>query len=345
MPADLQAIITKVRRLTSTGSALQMTDDIITQYINDAFLYDFPNNVHLESLFKTFTFYTSPFIDKYSTNIVDATNPMFNFKNLQLSSTSPVYIGGQKGWFSQSREQFYGRWPAVDQILQIAVGNGVNGTFQGNFTGGPILQNQVTFSSVGTEYVGLVLSDIPVVDPITGVATQIGNLYTPNDYPASPPTVPDINNFINYITGAYVFTFPFAPLQGQGVFIECYPYVANQPTSVLYFNDTLYLRPVPDKPYPITFEGYVRPSELISLNQVPEIDQWWQYLAFLASKKIFEDRTDYDSLEKIMPSLEEQELLVERRTLVQQGITRSMTIYTDQTGLSAGPIGWWNNTI
>jgi hypothetical protein len=270
---------------------------------------------------------------------------MFNFKNVQLSSTSPVYIAGQKGWLSQSREQFYGRWPAVDQILQIGVGNGVATQFTGTFTGGPILQNQVVFSSVTTLNAGVVLADTPVVNVGTGIATQNGNLYVPNTSPVLPPTVVIPTNTINYVTGVFTITFPIAPKNGQAVNIQCYPYKPNQPTSLLYFDDSFVLRPVPDQPYAITIEGYILPSELINLNQAPEIDQWWQYIAFLAAKKILEDRTDYDSIQQIMPGLKEQELLVERRALVQQGIQRSMTIYTDQTGLNAGPIGWWNNTL
>lgn len=345
MAADLQTIITKVRRLTRTPSNSQMPDSEIISYINNAFLYDFPNNVHLESLYKTFTFYTEPYIDTYSTNTADATNPMYDFKNLQLSSSSPVYISGQKGWFSQSREQFYGRWPAVDQIFQIGVGNGVATQFTGQYYSAPILQNQVVFSSVTSLNAGVVLADTPVVDGVTGVATQNGNLYVPNTAPTNPPIFTIPNNTINYVTGVYTITFPIAPKNGAAINIQCYPYVANQPTSVLYFEDSFVVRPVPDQPYPITIEGYTLPSELINLGDAPQIDQWWQYLAFLASKKILEDRTDYDSLAQIMPGLKEQELLVERRTLVQQGITRSMTIYTDQTGLNAGPVGWWNNTF
>lgn len=345
MAADLQQIIEKVRRLTRTPSQNQTPDSEIINYINTAFLYDFPNNVHLESLYTTFSFYTEPYIDTYSTNMTYATNPMYDFKNLRLSSASPVYIAGQKGWLSQSREQFYGRWPAVDQIFQVNIGDGVTTQFTGQYYSAPILQNQVVFSSVSNLNAGLVLSDTPVVDAGTGVATQNGNFYVPNNAPVDPPIFTTPTNTINYVTGVYTITFPVAPKNGAAINIQCYPYVPNMPTSLLYFDDSFVVRPVPDQPYKITIEGYVQPAALIEAGDAPKIDQWWQYLAFLAAKKILEDRTDYDSLNQLMPGLKEQELLVERRTLVQQGIQRSMTIYTDQTGLNAGPVGWWNNTF
>lgn len=345
MAADLQAIIDKVRRLTRTPSMSQMPDSEIINYVNTAFLYDFPNNVHLESLYTTFSFYTEPYIDTYSTNMTDATNPMYDFKNIRLSSASPVYISGQKGWLSQSREQFYGRWPAVDQIFQVNIGDGVTTQFTGQYYSAPILQNQVVFSSVSNLNAGLVLSDTPVVDAGTGVNTQNGNFYVPNNAPVNPPIFTTPANTINYVTGVYTITFPIAPKNGAAINIQCYPYTPNQPTSLLYFDDSFILRPVPDQPYKITIEGYVQPSALINAGDAPKIDQWWQYLAFLAAKKILEDRTDYDSINQLMPGLMEQQLLVERRTLVQQGIQRSMTIYTDQTGLNAGPFGWWNNTF
>ena len=52
---------------------------------------------------------------------------------------------------------------------------------------------------------------------------------------------------------------------------------------------------------------------------------------------------DYDSINLIMPSLKEQEMLINRRTIVQQTSQRTSTIYTEQTS-SAGAYGsgWFN---
>jgi hypothetical protein len=101
---------------------------------------------------------------------------------------------------------------------------------------------------------------------------------------------------------------------------------------MLYFDDAFVLRPVPDKVYPVEFEVYRRPSELLAVNASPELEQWWQYIAYGAAKKIFEDQSDMDSVQQIMPEFKQQERLVLRRTIVQQTNERVATIYTDQLG-------------
>ena len=83
--------------------------------------------------------------------------------------------------------------------------------------------------------------------------------------------------------------------------------------------------------YKVQIQVYRTPTALISGGQSPELNEWWQYLAFGASSKILEDRLDIDGLSKIRPLLEEQQRLVLRRTLVQQTSERTATIYTEQT--------------
>jgi hypothetical protein len=88
-------------------------------------------------------------------------------------------------------------------------------------------------------------------------------------------------------------------------------------------------------------EVYVQPTELLSEGQTPELSEWWQLIAFNTAKKIFEDRMDYDSLNLMMPSLKEQELLVLRRTIVQQTTQRGSTIYSEQSSTGAYGAGWY----
>ena len=90
-------------------------------------------------------------------------------------------------------------------------------------------------------------------------------------------------------------------------------------------------------------EVFIQPTELLSLGQTPELEEWWQYIAWQASKKVFEDRMDYDSINLIMPSLKEQEMLINRRTIVQQTSQRTSTIYTEQTSTSAQYNGGFGN--
>lgn len=353
--STLTAIQTKVRRLTRSPSEAQLSTAQLNEYINTFVLYDFPEHLRLFSLRTTFTFYTNPFQDVYPTDIASfvgvTTNPLYNFQNLYITTHDPIYIAGYPSFFSQSRSQFFGIYPMVNNIASIGTtGDGVTTTFTGNIgsTSGasnsnnslvPILQNNVLFDSLDTNNQGLSLVDVPVIDTTTGNPTTIGNLYVPGQEPTTPPTVVLVNNNIDYVTGDFTITFSAAPGASEVINSQTVPYVAALPQSMLYYDNKFTLRPVPDQPYRVNLEVYKRPAELLDSGQSPELEEQWQYIAYGASKKVFEDRMDMDSVQLIMPEYKKQEILVLRRTLVQQTNTRTATIYTEQTSSQGG--GWW----
>lgn len=353
MPADstLAAINNKVRRITRSPSVQQLSDADLNQYINTFVLYGIPTSLRLFNLRQTFTFYTSPFIDTYSTNTTDVNSPLYDFKNKYMSVVEPVYIAGYPAFYSQSREQFYGIYPIVNNIASIGVtGDGITTTFSGTVNNSnaplppgpgnfltPVLQNNVTFSAIDINNNGLVMSDVP---PPIGMGS-IGQLVVPD----TPPGPFDPNNFIDYVTGQFTVTFPTAPAAGTTINSETVPYVAALPQSICYFNDSFILRPVPDQCYPVNMEVYTLPTQLLNSVDEPNLKQWWQYIAFGAAKLIFEDRMDYDSINMMLPSLKEQEAFVLRTTIVQNTRQRVGTIYTESTGLGTGNSGWsWGGT-
>ena len=87
-------------------------------------------------------------------------------------------------------------------------------------------------------------------------------------------------------------------------------------------------------------EAYKQPTQLMNDNQLPDLDHWWQYIAYGAAKKVFEDRTDMGGVSMIMPEFKEQERFVLRRTLVQNSNNRVATIYSEATQRRGG---WGNN--
>jgi len=341
--STLTAIRTKVRRLTRSPSQQQLSDGQIDEYINTFVQYDFPEQLRLFSLRSTFEFVCSPYIDTYKTNTVSPTDPFYNFKNKYITLHDPVYIAGFSTFYSQSREQFFGIYPRVNNLRSIGTtGNGIKLNYSGTLATKPILQNQVLFSSIDTNNQGLSLIDVPVVDA-NGNPTVNGNLYVPGTEPASPPTVILAANTINYVTGVFTITFSNPPGTGKAIDSQTVPYVAARPSGLLFFENEITIRPVPDKPYRISLEAYLRPTELLATNQRPELEQWWQYISYGASKKVFEDRLDMESVQQIMPEFKEQEKLVLRRTIVQNTNERTATIYTEQTSLGLGYGNWWNN--
>lgn len=324
--STLQQIRTKVRRLTRTPSITQMSDTDLDTYINTFILYDFPEHLRLFSLQRTLTFFTQAYVDTYSTNTTNPADPLYNFKNQYVTVQPPVYIAGYNSFYSQSREQFFGIYPMINFITQIGSGDGVTANFTGTLPNAPIMQNNVLFSSVDSTNGSLAVKDIPINE-------TIGALQVTDAIVASGQ--------INYVTGAYTVTFPAPPGSGVAVNAQVVPYVAGRPLALLYFNDTFTVRPIPDQPYRIDIEVCVRPTELLDSAQQPELAQWWQYIAYGAAKKVFEDRMDMDSVGMIMDEYKKQETLVLRTTIVQQTPQRTSTIYTEQTsGSNNGSNGW-----
>lgn len=325
MPATLDDIRIKVRRLTRSPAAEQITDAQIDTYVNDFLLYDLPEHLRIFALRQQFSFQCFPNIDRYATDAGATVANLIDFNQSYITVHQPIFIGGVPAYYSEDRGEFFGRYPMVQQIVQIGQGDGfLIGPFTFTLPGIPIMQNQVLISSVDTNNDALSAIDIPTS------ATQ-GNL-------VDSQTLVTLGT-INYITGALTITFLTAPENQVAINAQVVPYVPQKPSSLLYFDDTFTVRPIPDQPYTINFEVYARPTALLNGTSTPELHQWWQYIAYGAAKKVFEDRTDSDSVQLIMPEFQKQELLVNRRTIVQQTSRRTGTIYANQVEYTIAPWG------
>ena len=366
----LAAIQTKVRRLTRSPSIAQLTEDDLNNYINTFVVYDFPEHLRTFNLRTQFTFFTNPYQDEYPTDIASfgtnpaaANNPLYDFQNNYLTIHPPAYIAGYQCLYSQSQEQFYGIYPKVNFIQSIgSAGNGILTTFTGVINSQQsivpasfnqriaLLQRQVLFSSADTNLNGLSLVDVPLINPLTGNTTTVGNLYDPASaaYQAAlltPPIAVDATNTINYATGAYTITFPAAPGALIPINSQTVPQVIALPKAILYYANKFVLRQVPDQPYRVNFEVYQKPTRLLQTTSLPALNEYWQFIAYGASMKIFQDRMDMDSVQMIMPEYRSQMNLCNRRTLVQYTNERTATIYTSQTSMTTGGWnGWGNNS-
>jgi hypothetical protein len=326
--STLQAIRTKVRRLTRSPSLSQLDNTELDNYINTFILYDFPEHLRLFSLRTTLTFYTQPGVDTYQTNTTDILDPLYNFKNRYIAIHPPVFLAGVQGFYTQWRDVFYGYYPQTNTIADtLLFGDGSPGPFSGIVTAHPMLQNNVIFTCLDTGGTAMVLVDYPV-------SNTTGALGLPNE----PQMLPSPYGQINYLTGAFTVVFPGNTQVMAPIIVENIAYQPGKPLAVLYYDSKFTIRPVPDKAYPVQFEVDIRPSELLDSAQVPQLETWWQYIAYGAAKKIFEDRLALDDVQKIMPEFKMQERLCLRSTLTQQANERTVTIYTQ--GKNYG-FGWF----
>lgn len=336
--STLGIIRTKVRRLTGRPSPQQITDSQIDEYVNTFYQYDFPEHLRVFSNTSTFTFLTEANVDQYKMLAVNPSAPEFNelvvafdgsnesaaniFYNLQ----PPVYISGYQSFYSQSREQFFRTYPALGDIFTSLSGNGTVGPYTFTLPNNPFLQNSVTVGAIDDTDATVKVVDDPQ-------DRTLGNWKISN-------TENSLTGSINYLTGAGTITFLNPIPSGNEITFTSTPYQPNRPLAVLFYDNTITLRPVPDKPYPVEFNAFLTPSALLQTTDEPLLKQWWQYLAYGASKKIFEDAQDPDGISNIIGGLKEQENLVLHRHIVQQTNERTATIYTEMT---AFPYGNFNN--
>jgi hypothetical protein len=361
----LQAIQNKVRRITRSPSQALLSDSDLQNYINTFVVYDFPEHLRTFLNRTQFSFYTNPYQDVYPTNEASfgtatsaESNPLYNFQNKYLTIHPPVYVAGFQSQYMTSREQLFGYFPIVNSISSIGPnGDGATTNFTGVINANQaqipfnfmqqvgLLQNNVLFTSADSNFNGLVMADVPVINPVTGNKSIIGNLYDANSaaYQAAllnPPILVNPINTINYSTGVFSVTFSSPPGPNQPINSESVPQNLGRPRSICFYANQFILRPVPDIVYSVNFETYVRPTWLMETSSVPELEEYWQYIAYGASKKIFEDRMDLDSVQLIMPEFINQQNLCNRRTIVQYTNDRVATIYTESNGPSAGGFGW-----
>jgi len=326
--STLAAIQQKVRRITRSPTLQQLSDADLNQYINTFVLYDFPEHLRLFNLRTVLTFYTQPNVDTYSTNTTDPTNALYNFKNKYVAVHPPIFIAGVQSFYTQWRDVFYGYYPQTNTIaMSVPVGNGTTGPFTSTVVASPMLQNNVIFTCIDTSGEAMVIVDYPV-------SNSLGALGLVNQ----PQTLPSPYGQINYVTGAFTLNFPSATQMGAPIWVENISYQPGKPLCMLYYDDKFTLRPVPDNVYAVQIEADALPTELLATDQSPDLEQWWQYIAWGASVKIFEDRMDLDSINQIMPEFRKQERLVLRTTLTQQANERTVTIYTQ--GKNYG-FGWF----
>lgn len=347
--STLSQIKTKVRRLTRSLSTSQLSDSDLEQYINQFLLYDFPEHLRHINFKTVLTFYTQPYVDTYETNTTDTSNPLYNFKNKYITVNPPAYISGYQALWVQSENQLYGIYPKISSIINIgSSGDGATVTFTGNINTntnnvsgnvGLILAGSVLFESQDANGLGISLIDYPHYSGVT--PSNITAPLAPVGFTGS--LVGNPYGQINYITGDYTATFASAPAAGAIINAQVVMTQPSIPQTIMFFDGKFTLRPVPDQVYRVQVEAYVRPTELLTNSQQPELAELWEWIAYGSSMKVFQDRMDTDSLAQIYPEYHKREILANRRTIVQQTNQRTSTIYTEQTGgAGAYGAGWFS---
>lgn len=354
--ATLSDIVTKVRKLTGTANTLQLKDSEIIDYINSFYLYDFPAEFRSLQLKNTFTINTIQNVDTYP----------FDFVHYETVE-QPVYIDKRIVPLYNSPWPFYNlffNWK-LREVFDTA--DGTAGPYAGTALDVPIIRStnnnpmaDTQTSPTGTFSTGSYPGSFTepniarAQNILISANTASGTLNATDDGDGN--IIGDVlaGGTIDYQTGVIAgLTFTATIPSGQDINISYNPANPSIPQAVLFWQNNITLRPVPDKGYTVEIVAYRRPSQILlgtenpdvpNMAGVPELLEWWETLAAGASKKIFEDRQDSDGIMLMDKMLTERYELNETRTYAQLGKQSVGTIFSSQLqGYGGGFAGFGGN--
>lgn len=359
--STVEAIRTKIRRLTASSGESSLTTAIIDKAINTFVLQDFPYAIKLDQMRSVYTFFTSPNIDRYPLDV-----------NFNQGLRAPMYVEGIQGNFFKDREQFYNMWPRWPTRFQPISGDGITTAF--SFTiPGPFLSREVVLGGV-PDVNGNMISvnddgngnlQLQVPNPVISVPPQfnppitnpaipgmknintlnpgLNNVNTQTNDPATVPYPGGIGT-VDYVTGQFEINFPVAPASGTIMTLWVSQYQAGRPFSLLFWNNFLEIRPVPNSVYKVEIESYLTPVQFMLSTDLPIINQHWQYIAYGAAMEILRERQDFEGVENLSEGFMRQEALVLERQGVEEIGQRNTTIYSStvpQGGYGLFYGGWY----
>ena len=359
----------KVRHLTASASESALSSFSIQQAVNTFYSNDFPYAIKIDQQRSVYKFLTIPNVDRYPVDV----------NNLQ-GFRAPVYFEGIQGNFFKNRDQLFNLYPRYPTQFQPVGGDGVTTSFTFTLFGNnqnPF--PQPNFGILSTQLIigGIDVNGNPIriIDDGSAVVNSYGigsntttgqllfiqqnnvgnNVYldamnaqqpaipplSPLPIPSPPsPQTPQYCGTVNYVTTQITVNFPVAPAAGTMINVWAATYQVGRPYNLLFWNNELTIRPVPDNVYLCEVEVFQTPSQFMSTTDNPVLNQWAQYIAYGAACEILRDRQDVEGVQNLMEGFKRQEGLVLERQAVEEIGQPNITLFnTTQTGYGYGT-GW-----
>ena len=157
----------KVRRLTASSGSSSLTSASIQEYVNNFVNQNLPNILKVDQMRSVYTFYTSPYIDRYPVDV-----------NYNRGLRAPMYVDGIEGSFFKDRQQFFLMWPQWPTKFQQAP-TSLTGSIIGATNANPC---QITSTAHG-----LTTGAVITISGVVGMTQLNGGTFT--------ITFVDANNF------------------------------------------------------------------------------------------------------------------------------------------------------
>ncbi len=289
----------------------------------------------------------------------------------------PCFVNGIEVPLYTDRNSFWKIWPNyIQQLNPVAQGNGTAGPYSFQLPYFPAIPGHIDITGIIAQFnrngsiqdppTGLTLNtSIPITSVNAGVficaqdstnanvvISDSGQFFSSNqrygllmqrgDAPNGCISLGAYglsSNTVNYDTGVVNVTFPDVIPSGNTIQAQCYFYEQGLPRSILYYNNTLSIRPPPDTQYLVQLDGYLSPCAFLNSSQAIPFGYMAEYIARGASRKILSDTGDVEQFLFYEPLFKEQEILVWKRSQRIFTSSRIGTIFSDLQGPQAGSLG------
>ena len=153
-------------------------------------------------------------------------------------------------------------------------------------------------------------------------------LLSPLPIPSPPsPLTPQYCGTVNYVTTQINLLIPVQLQPGSQLNIWAATYQPARPYNLLFWNNELTIRPVPDNVYLCEVEVYQTPSQFMNATDNPILNQWAQYIAYGAACEILRDRQDMEGVQNLQEGFKRQEALVLERQSVEEIGQPNITLF------------------
>jgi len=189
----------------------------------------------------------------------------------------------------------------------------------------------ITQNTVGNNvYLDSAFTQQTAIPPLSPLAIL------PKTSPPSPLT-PQYCGTVDYITTEINLTLPVPVMPGTMLNILAVSYNPGRPCSLLFWNNEITIRPIPDKVYEIEVEAYQTPVQFLQSTDNPALNQWWQYIAYGVAVEILRTRQDMEGVQNLMEGFKRQEAMVIERQSIEEINQPNITLFnTTQTGYGYG---------
>ncbi len=353
-PADstVVAMRKKVRRLTASAGESALSTVDIDRALNVAISQDFPYAIKTDTMRSVYTFFTEPYKDRYPLDV-----------NYNQGVRAPLYVDGILGSFFKDRQQFFNLYPRWPTLFHPISGDGVTTSF--TFTiPAPFLSKEVTLGGIDINGTAISVNDDgngnlhlqvpnPVVTnppytdsnpiltntPIPGMHNQNTNNPGLNWIGTQTSGFTDAIGTVNYVTGLFNIVFPVAPAAGTQITPRVSQYQTGRPYCLLFWNNEFTVRPIPKTIHKVEVETYLSPVQFLEANDVPILNQSWQYIAYIAAMEILRERQDNEGVENLREGFMRQEALVLERQTIEEIFVPNVQMFNSTQGYSV--YGGW----